>query len=433
MQRSFPLHFVVAVAALPLCFASAARAQYYAAEPPPLGTPWYEALDLSAFADGYASVNYNFPKPQDDANGFRAYDADNGFALSWVGVDVGYEPDPVGGQLSLRFGPTAEIIGASCLSTETACDGERGLSIVKQAFASFQPFGAGSRLTLDFGKFDTIYGAEVAESQNDLNYTRGLLYWLAQPLFHTGLRATLELVPELSATALAVNGYNNSVDNNAGKTFGLQLAYTPSDRYALYLGWLGGPEQDDTTLVECAAGTSYSAEQGGCTPDATVTEAATYRIDRGGANQLEAFRHLLDLVVVYSPIDVLSFQLNADYGTEGVRGPDGIDHQSYYGAMLAAQWELTDLWAVAGRGEYYADPDGRTTGFSDTSLASATLTLEALPTENLLLRLEQRADFVIDSAAERDGATTTELFGKDLRDGASQQYTTTLGVVVRTN
>jgi hypothetical protein len=136
---------------------------------------------------------------------------------------------------------------------------------------------------------------------------------------------------------------------------------------------------------------------------------------------------------VYSPIDVLGLQLNADYGTEGVRGASGVEHQRFYGVMLAARLELTDVWAVAGRGEYYADPDGRTTGFSDTSLASGTLTLEALPTENLVLRLEQRADFVIDSEAERDGAATTELFGKDLRDGASQQHTTTLGVVVRTN
>ncbi|HEX9619726.1 MAG TPA: outer membrane beta-barrel protein [Polyangiaceae bacterium] len=433
MARRFLPLSVFTFAALPLSLAATARAQYYAAEPPPLGAPWYEALEFSAFADAYASVNYNFPKPQDDANGFRAYDTDNGFALAWVGLDVGYEPDPVGGTLSLRFGPTAETIGASCLSADTACDGERGLDVVKQAFVSFQPFGAGSRLTLDFGKFDTIYGAEVAESQHNFNYTRGLLYWLGQPLFHTGLRLGFEIVPELSATALVVNGYNNSVDNNVGKSFGLQLAYAPSDRYALYFGWLGGPEQDDTALVECGAGTSYSAEQGACVPDAAAPDAALYRIDRGGANELEAFRHLLDLVVVYSPIDVLGLQLNADYGTEGVRGASGVEHQSFYGVMLAARLELTDVWAVAGRGEYYADPDGRTTGFSDTSLASGTLTLEALPTENLVLRLEQRADFVIDSEAERDGAATTELFGKDLRDGASQQHTTTLGVVVRTN
>ena len=43
------------------------------------------------------------------------------------------------------------------------------------------PGGKGSPITLDFGKFDTIYGAEVAESQDNINYTRGVLYWFGQP------------------------------------------------------------------------------------------------------------------------------------------------------------------------------------------------------------------------------------------------------------
>ena len=39
---------------------------------------------------------------------------------------------------------------------------------------------------LDLGKFDTPYGAEVAESHLNMNYTRGLLY-ASQPVFHTSI------------------------------------------------------------------------------------------------------------------------------------------------------------------------------------------------------------------------------------------------------
>ena len=44
----------------------------------------------------------------------RAFDAYNGFALHWAGVNVSYAPDPtkgspVGGFVGLRFGPGAYI------------------------------------------------------------------------------------------------------------------------------------------------------------------------------------------------------------------------------------------------------------------------------------------------------------------------------------
>src|SRR6185369_4360765 len=113
---------------------------------------WYDAVELSAFVDAYASVNYNFPKPASGNNLYRAYDTTNGFALSWVGADISYAPDPVGGTLSLRFGPTATAYAG-------AIDSGSGLEYVKQAFVSWKPV---DELTVDFGKFDTPFGGEVA-------------------------------------------------------------------------------------------------------------------------------------------------------------------------------------------------------------------------------------------------------------------------------
>ncbi len=75
----------------------------------------------------------------------------------------------MGGTLALRFGPSAKRYNSSCLAQK--CDAAYGLENVKQAFASWRPGGDSSPVTLDFGKFDTIYGAEVAESQDNINYT----------------------------------------------------------------------------------------------------------------------------------------------------------------------------------------------------------------------------------------------------------------------
>lgn len=420
------LGLVAALSVTPLALAQEPSALAEPADlppPPPPVEPWYDALEMRAFADAYASLNYNFPKPADSINPFRAYDTHNGFALAWVGLDLAYAPDPVGGVLQLRFGPSAARHGAS--------DTEHELHYVKQAFASFRPGGPESGLILDFGKFDTIYGIEVADSQDNFNYTRGLLFWLAQPLFHTGLRASYAFSDHVALRALAVNGWNNSVDNNSGKSFGLQIDYQPTERFAARLGWLGGPEQSDTTSLACGAGESYDPNAEGCAPDPTAIDPAEYVVDRGGANEFDAWRHLIDLAVTFNPTPQLGLALNVDYGWERQRDtidPSQYQDVSWYGGMLAARYQFTSLLALAGRAEYVRDVDGFLTATEDLGLASGTLTLEATPTPSLILRLEQRADFALGAG----GSEQREVFQREIRETSSNQLTTTLGVVVTT-
>ncbi|MES1185418.1 MAG: outer membrane beta-barrel protein, partial [Myxococcales bacterium] len=223
------------------------------------GDSWYDSIEFSAFADAYASVNYNFPKPQFGRNVLRAHDYSNGFALSWVGVNASYPADPVGATVSLRFGPTARQIGNGCPADDKShCDSGEGLENVKQAFASWKPGGADSMFTLDLGKFETPYGAEVSESHLNMNYTRSMLY-ASQPVFHTGLRASFAVSDLFDFKVLAVNGWNNTIDNNVGKSFGAQLNFhlknsEDADVVGISVGYLGGPEHDDTLVVHCGVG-----------------------------------------------------------------------------------------------------------------------------------------------------------------------------------
>src|SRR6478735_5445300 len=264
---------------------------------------WYDSFDVRVFADAYFSLNYNAPKPQSSGNGvMRAYDTSNGFSVAWAGLDISHAAEPIGGTISLRFGPSAQRYNSSCVSK---CDGDYGLQNVKQAFASFRP-GKDIPLTLDFGKFDTIYGAEVAESQDNINYTRGVLFWLGQPLFHTGLRANWEATKNLRARALVVNGWNNTLDNNTGKTFGAQLtAHAPRneahDWISATVGYLGGPERDDTVSVQCPAGSVFDQNSpSGCSPGTGSSSSGT--LDRPGNNS-SGWRHFIDLVITADPID----------------------------------------------------------------------------------------------------------------------------------
>ena len=70
--------------------------------------------------------------------------------------------------------------------------------------------------------------------------------------------------------------------------------------------------------------------------------------------------------------------------------------------MLGARYLLSHAFAIGGRGEYYHDDDGLTTGsvFQDraaaaglraihgTTIFTGTVTLDYLPTKNLVLRLD---------------------------------------------
>jgi hypothetical protein len=433
MKRAYQSGWMQLIAIAAVTWTTSTGAQPLAPEPPPPLDPWYEALDFGLFADAYASVNTNFPKPQENANRFRAYDTHNGMSLSWVGADVSHAPSPVGGTISLRLGPTAETYSDSCLSNSTRCDSDvAGLTYVKQAFASWRPGGADGSVVFDFGKFDTIYGAEVAESHLNLNYTRGALYWLGQPLFHTGLRTSVDLWPELTVTALAVNGWNNTIDNNVGKTFGLQLALRPTSSLSAYLGWLAGPEQDDT--VSCPTGTLYDTTTDSCVAGTDPTAPGDV-VDQGGANEFEAWRHLGDLVVLYTPLEQLRLVLNASFGMEGMRelqddGRVEVNQGIYYGGMLGARYALDATYAVAVRGEYLSDRDGMQTGVEALELCTGTLTLEAAPNDFLSLRLEGRGDFVVGAEG---GAEAEDLYQQGVRKRTAHLITTTLGVVVTTN
>ena len=142
------------------------------------------------------------------------------------------------------------------------------LQFLKEAYLSYMaPIGKG--LQFDFGKFVTPAGAEVIETNANVNYSRGLLFNYAIPFYHFGGRAKYAFNDKVALTGYLVNGWNdivhdsnpmnNSINGvpqsptatifpvitnnytNSGKTGGLSLAWTPSKKLSFTETWLGGP------------------------------------------------------------------------------------------------------------------------------------------------------------------------------------------------
>ena len=120
-----------------------------------------------------------------------------------------------GYHVALGFGQAMNTVNGSEPAAGLGFD-----QYLKEAYFSYlAPVGKG--LQIDVGKFVTPHGAEVIETKDNWNYSRGLLFSYAIPYYHFGMRAKYSFNDKYSLTGYFVNGWNNVVDNNTGKTYGM--------------------------------------------------------------------------------------------------------------------------------------------------------------------------------------------------------------------
>jgi hypothetical protein len=305
-------------------------------------------IQFSGFVDTYYSLNFGHPTPAGTTatvgnQGLRAFDiqADK-FSLNMVELVFQKAPSdkmPVGFRLDLDFGPGADIVHA----TDPA--GTSTLNNIEQAYVTYvAPVGKG--LTIDLGQFVTWMGYEVIESKDNWNYSRGLLFTWAIPFYHAGVRATLPLTDSLSVAVMGVNGWNNTVSNNAGKDVGAEIVFTGIPKVSLVANGIWG---------------SFGAD----------------------GNR----RDVYDFIATITPTDKLSLAANADYGTQD------FGNASWYGVAGYLRYAFTDAVATALRAEWYKDQDGATINGTPQTLGEVTATGEWKIAHALLTRLEYRRDW----------------------------------------
>lgn len=351
-------------------------------------------VSLFAFADAYYSFNTSSPVPgPGDRAHFpthRAYDAYNGFNMSFFGADITYDGGQIGATASLRFGSGYPIFfGDESLSGEPT-----RFYPLTQAYLTWSPT---ENLTLDFGQFGTIFGAEVAESWQNLNYTRGALYYAMQPFWHTGLRASYQASDMLGINAMVINGTNQAfVPDNNQPAVAAQVTLAPADGVNFALGYM---HQIDPMNSDFYPG--------------------------GGRAGFDRF---IDFVAVVEAGDLTvvgNFDYNIVAADDNVPGSEAT---SFWGGSLALGYAITEMFGVAVRGEYLkdvdagvwtrtdvTDPDADATAL-ENDLMTGTLTLEAKPVENLVIRWDNRIEkskepIFYDRAAEATDTWFNSILG----------------------
>jgi Putative beta-barrel porin-2, OmpL-like. bbp2 len=362
-----------------------------------------EGLHLSAFVDAnyaYQTQARGTPVPFHRAFAFNNFSTDagaglaqNGFALSFAGIDASYDAGQLGATISLRAGPSVLIFYGRDA-------GQFGLDNITQAYATWTP---APELSIDFGQFSTIFGAEVAESWQNLNYTRGALYYAMQPFWHTGLRATVTPSEQVAITGMVVNGVNSAHDDNDSPSLALQLSLTPNEMFSVALGGF-------VTLQPSSDGGQF---------DNFFDLVASLTVDR------------------FSLVFNADLDVNADQVNTGPGYRQTLSNPMFWGLSLAAGYQATDLFGMALRGEYLSDSDNQLYKVTreqggvtyphtqETNVVTVTGTLDFKPVKgsnNLIIRWDNRIEM-----------SNEDIFFNHSEEPSDIWFGSTLGVVVTTD
>lgn len=318
---------------------------------------------------GFIDTTYNYNLNGSNTNALRSFDANaNTFALQNAEIVAEGKSGEASYRLDLNFGEDASVINYRNSNAGDEFD-------IQQAFISMPCELTGGAFTV--GKFVTPFGAEVIDAKDNMNVSRGHLFNFAIPLHHTGAKYDKSF-GNLGLTVGLVNGWDNMIDDNSGKTFLAQAALPIGEKLKVILGGAYGPE---LAASPTAATSGFS-------------------------------RSVVDAVVIFNPLAKLSLVANVDWGVEEIAplAPSSDNNTANWaGGALFAKYAFTDGFAGAVRVESF-DDDGTRTG-TEQVLTSLTGTLE-FKKESVITRLEVRQDkssdmVYTDSDGAADDAQTT--------------------------
>ena len=289
---------------------------------------------------GYVAASYYH------SNGYSTYhqfdNKHDTFQLDQAALTIAFQPkEGFGALVDVAAGEDMKILNAAEGSNPNTFD-------VVQGFVQY----ATGPLTVIAGKYVTLAGAEVIAPTGNTNFSRSLLFF-AEPLTHTGVRATYAATDTLSFVGGVNNGWNySSLTTSGSKTAELGVAWTPNKTFAL-------------------------------TAQAYVGKDSTF----------DAQRTLVDAVATYTATDALTFVLSYDWGKQK-QHPAGNPDLDWSGAAFYTNYALNDQWRVSVRLEYLNDKEGFVSGILGTAqkLKEGTVTFGYAPVKSFELRMEARYD-----------------------------------------
>jgi hypothetical protein len=228
--------------------------------------------------------NINNPPSNPGLNSARVFDNDaNSFTVNDAALFISRTPkenENLGFMFDVDFGKTGQVVNNATWWGSSGY-GTSDFFNLREAYITYKvPVGDG--VTLKAGKFVTLMGEEIIKTWNNFNYniSNSILFGYAIPFTHTGLLADFPLGSMITMDLGVVNGWDDVVDNNQGKTFIGGIGITPMDAFSVYIAGTYGAEVPH----------NEHSKTGGLTGVFTIkaTDALTFILDADWFNQSEA-------------------------------------------------------------------------------------------------------------------------------------------------
>lgn len=330
-------------------------------------------LTISGYTELYYSYAFNKPADHTMPPFVYSYNRTNEVNLNLGFIKANYTSDNIRANLALMAGTYANAnLAAEPGVLKNLYEANAGIKLSKSA-----------NLWVDAGVFASHIGFESAVGKDCWVLTRGILSDNT-PYYEAGAKLTYTTADgKLTASALYLNGWQRiqRQDGNNKPAGGVQLTWQPTENITFnYSNYLG-------------------------------TE---------GADSVGVRRFYHDFYTIIQLTPKFGITAAIDYGTQQKSKTDKSSNH-IISPVFIARYKLAEQWAVAGRIEYYRDPNGmiistgtpngfKTTGYS--------VNLDYSPFPNAVIRLEGK---VLNSK--------DPIFMKDnMQVAANQVITTSLAV-----
>ena len=293
----------------------------------------------------------------------------NSFLLNLANIHIERQPESgIGFVADLDFGESAKVVANTTYFGKTDDSGNDITGNGTDFFDARQfylTYANPAGFKLQVGRFVTFHGAEVIKSYNNLNYnvTNSILFGFAIPFTHTGIMGTYAFNDQLSFSLGVVNGWDNLVDNNDGKSVHGMVTFAPSPRFTIAISGTYGSEQQTQEVVD------------------NLGNTLTIRAGRSK-------RLMLTTLVTVKPTDQLTLILDHNYGREDDVVPRDGDLRTaeWHGAAAYIVYAFTDALSATLRAEVFQDMDGaRVLGFPTGGVGLASTYWEVSPAITLKL------------------------------------------------
>lgn len=310
------------------------------------------------------SYLYNASAPDSGPAG-RVFDAEsNEDVLNAIrlvitrGIDASKGFD-IGGTIEMNFGRDMRFIhsnGIMDAGEDTAVQFD-----LTQAYLEFG-FPVGDKpLTFKAGKFATLLGWEVIDQTANTFYTHSFSFGYAISFTHTGVLASYPILDNLSVTAGITRGWEQSTDdaNDSIDLLG-QVKWGAADNLTLYFNCSVGPQQADNN---------------------------------------HDYRWLINVIAEYTGVENWKFVADTVFAWESDAGIAG-DDATWYGIVLYGVYDMNQYLSLAGRIEWFSDPDGARGFDTDVFGFTAGATFTPFPEENVASRIKIRPEVRLDLASD---------------------------------